>query len=91
MLLIISPATLLLYSFRCVTHVYVQQFVNRPRFGHIAFIVDDVATAREAVLAAGGKPVGEIVTLTNAIGKKLTWVYVSDPEGNILELQSQPK
>jgi predicted enzyme related to lactoylglutathione lyase len=53
--------------------------------------VDDVASAREAVLAAGGQPVGEIVTLTNAIGKKLTWVYVTDPEGNLLELQSQPK
>lgn len=65
--------------------------VNRPGFGHIAFVVDDVAAAREAVLAAGGQPVGEIVTLTNAIGKKLTWVYVTDPEGNVLELQSQPK
>lgn len=65
--------------------------VNRPGFGHIAFVVHDVAAAREAVLAAGGQPVGEIVTLTNSIGKKLTWVYVTDPEGNILELQSQPK
>lgn len=65
--------------------------VNRPGFGHIAFVVDDVAAARDAVLTAGGRPVGEVVTLTNALGKKLTWVYVTDPEGNILELQSQPK
>jgi catechol 2,3-dioxygenase-like lactoylglutathione lyase family enzyme len=65
--------------------------VNRPGFGHIAFVVDDVAAAREAVLAAGGRRVGEIVTLTNALGKQLTWVYVTDPEGNILELQSRPK
>jgi len=43
------------------------------------------------VLAAGGKSVGEVVTLTNALGKQLTWVYVTDPEGNILELQSRPK
>lgn len=64
--------------------------VNRPGFGHIAFVVDDVAAARESVLAAGGRPIGEVVTLTNALGKRLTWVYVTDPEGNILELQSQP-
>jgi hypothetical protein len=24
-------------------------------------------------------------------GKQLTWVYVTDPEGNILEIQSRPK
>ncbi len=65
--------------------------VNRPGFGHIAFVVDDVAAAREAVLAAGGQSVGEVVTLTNALGKQLTWVYVTDPEGNILELQSRSK
>jgi predicted enzyme related to lactoylglutathione lyase len=65
--------------------------INRPGFGHIAFVVEDVPAAREAVLAAGGKPVGEIVTLTNAAGARLTWVYVTDPEGNVLELQSVPK
>jgi len=65
--------------------------VNRPGFGHIAFVVDDVPAAREAVLRAGGGAVGEVVTLTNAAGQRLTWVYVTDPEGNILELQSRPK
>jgi predicted enzyme related to lactoylglutathione lyase len=65
--------------------------VNRPGFGHIAFVVDDVEAARNEVLAAGGRSVGEVVTLTNALGKRLTWVYVTDPEGNILELQSTPK
>lgn len=62
--------------------------VNRPGFGHIAFVVDDVLAAREAVLAAGGRSVGEVVTLINAAGERLTWVYVTDPEGNIIELQS---
>ena len=65
--------------------------VNRLGFGHVAFIVDDVAAAREAVLSAGGQAVGDVVTLTNALGQQLTWVYVTDPEGNVLELQSIPR
>jgi predicted enzyme related to lactoylglutathione lyase len=66
----------------------VETAVNRPGFGHIAFVVDDVPSAREAVLAAGGRAVGEIVTLTTATGSQVTWVYVTDPEGNVIELQS---
>ncbi len=65
--------------------------VNRPGLGHIAFEVDDVPSAREAVLAAGGRPVGEVVTLATATGAKVTWVYVTDPEGNVIELQSWSK
>jgi predicted enzyme related to lactoylglutathione lyase len=62
--------------------------VNRPGFGHIAFTVGDVPAAREEVLAAGGRPVGEIVTLTTATGARVTWCYVTDPEGNAIELQA---
>ena len=32
--------------------------------------------------------VGETVTLQTADGRRVTWVYVTDPEGNIVELQS---
>jgi catechol 2,3-dioxygenase-like lactoylglutathione lyase family enzyme len=62
--------------------------VNRPGLGHIAFEVASVAEARRDVLADGGGAVGEIVTLTTAAGTQVTWCYVTDPEGNILELQS---
>lgn len=62
--------------------------VNRPGFGHIAFSVEDVASAQQAVLQAGGQPVGEIVVLSVATGARVTWCYVTDPEGNIIELQS---
>jgi len=61
---------------------------NRPGFGHIAFVVDDVEAARNDVLAAGGKAVGEVVTLTAANGARVTWTYLADPEGNVVELQS---
>ena len=62
--------------------------VNRPGYGHIAFEVDDVAQARQAILEHGGQPVGDIVTLTTAIGTRVTWCYVTDPEGNAIELQA---
>jgi predicted enzyme related to lactoylglutathione lyase len=53
---------------------------------HIAFEVDDVQAARDEVLAAGGAAVGEVVT-TNAGPRSVTWCYVTDPEGNVIELQ----
>ena len=62
--------------------------VNRPGFAHIAFQVQDVSAARTAVLAAGGKSVGDVVTLTIATGAKVTWCYLADPEGNLIEVQS---
>jgi predicted enzyme related to lactoylglutathione lyase len=62
--------------------------VNRPGYGHIAFSVTNVASARTAVLQAGGSAVGDIVTLQTATGARVTWCYVTDPEGNIIELQS---
>jgi predicted enzyme related to lactoylglutathione lyase len=61
---------------------------NRPGFQHIAFAVPSVAAAQEAVLAEGGRAVGSIVTLQTADGRFVTWAYVTDPEGNIVELQS---
>jgi predicted enzyme related to lactoylglutathione lyase len=62
--------------------------VNRPGFGHIAFSVEDVHAARTTVLQAGGRAVGEVVTVQIATGARVTWCYVTDPEGNIIELQS---
>jgi catechol 2,3-dioxygenase-like lactoylglutathione lyase family enzyme len=60
---------------------------NRPGWGHIAFAVDDVALAREAVIAAGGGTVGERVSVHIAGAGAITFAYVTDPEGNIIELQ----
>jgi predicted enzyme related to lactoylglutathione lyase len=62
--------------------------INRPGFGHIAFAVPDVAAARETVLAEGGGTVGEVVTTGTSDGRHVTWTYVTDPEGNIIELQA---
>ncbi|MFB0547076.1 MAG: VOC family protein [Anaerolineae bacterium] len=61
--------------------------VNRPGFAHIAFAVDDVEAARDAVIAAGGKIVGELVSVDIPGAGKIAFVYATDPEGNIIELQ----
>jgi glyoxylase I family protein len=56
---------------------------NRPGYGHLAFRVEDVAQARQAVLQAGGREYGEVTTMP---GAATTWCYVTDPEGNLVEL-----
>ncbi len=61
---------------------------NRVGWGHVAFVVDDVDQARTAVLGAGGGIVGDVVTTQTSDGRRVTWCYLTDPEGNILELQS---
>jgi len=65
---------------------WLEPAINRPGLAHIAFEVDDVAAARDAVLASGGGVVGKLVSHTVAGAGKLTIVYVTDPEGNIIEL-----
>ena len=60
---------------------------NQRGLGHVAFAVDDVEAARNAVLAAGGNGVGEVVTLAVSESEAVTFAYVRDPEGNIIELQ----
>jgi catechol 2,3-dioxygenase-like lactoylglutathione lyase family enzyme len=62
--------------------------VNRPGLAHLAFAVESVAEARAEVLAAGGQPVGDVVTLMISDGRAVMWCYVRDPEGNVIELQS---
>jgi len=81
-------ATLEIYSYSPPAERPSPPAVNRPGLAHLAFEVPDVAEARREVLAAGGGEVGEIVTLTTAAGRRVTWCYVTDPEGNIVELQS---
>ena len=61
---------------------------NRPGFAHIAFAVPSVEAAREIVLREGGSEVGSVVTTETADGRRVTWTYVADPEGNIVELQA---
>lgn len=61
--------------------------LNRPGLAHLAFAVEDVQAALTAVIAAGGSQVGELVHVSIAGAGQLSFVYASDPEGNLLELQ----
>jgi predicted enzyme related to lactoylglutathione lyase len=60
---------------------------NQCGFAHIAFAVDDVDQALQAVIVAGGSAVGQIATTQVAGVGMLRVVYARDPEGNIVELQ----
>ena len=60
---------------------------NRPGFQHIAFAVDDVEGAQDAVIAAGGGRLGKIVSVEIPGAGRVTVIYLTDPEGNIVEVQ----
>jgi len=60
---------------------------NRKGYGHLAFLVDDVEKMLQKLIAYGGKALGSICKHTVEGVGMLTFVYATDPEGNILELQ----
>lgn len=61
---------------------------EREGITHIAFEVDDVAEAARLVLARGGRRVGDVTSAEVPGVGLLTFVYLADPEGNIIELQA---
>lgn len=61
---------------------------NSQGYGHIAFHVDNVRELFDKVLASGGEAIGEIVQKEVECVGLLTFAYVTDPEGNIIELQN---
>jgi predicted enzyme related to lactoylglutathione lyase len=65
-----------------------QPAINRPGLAHIAFAVNDVETTTKRVISNGGSQLGDIVTEHIPKAGTITFVYVRDPEGNIIELQN---
>lgn len=61
---------------------------NREGITHLAFEVENVEAATAQVLQHGGRRIGEVVSSPVPGVGILTFVYLADPEGNILELQS---
>lgn len=61
---------------------------NRKGLGHLAFEVEDVHETLQSLLEHGGHPLGEIVVREIAGVGGITFTYATDPEGNIIEIQS---
>ena len=61
--------------------------INRPGLAHLAFAVDDLKAARDSVLEAGGRAIGKLVSVEISGAGHIDFIYVTDPENNIIELQ----
>ena len=61
---------------------------NDTGYGHLAFSVNDISTAVQHVVDHGGTLLGQIATTTVTGVGDLEVIYVRDPEGNIIELQT---
>jgi len=64
---------------------------NHAGFTHIAFEVANVSDTLEKALACGGSVLGQITEREIPNVGMLAFVYLRDPEGNIVEIQSWGK
>lgn len=80
--------TLEIYSYAAMEEKPSLALANREGFGHIAFLVDNVQVICQKVLENGGQALGEITTNQVPGVGMLTFVYMTDPENNIIELQN---
>jgi len=80
-----SGPTIEIFSYDDIAAQQSHPIANRAGYGHVAFMVEDVAAAMREVVAHGGKP-GEIVSHATPAGE-IEFVYVRDPEDNLIELQ----
>ena len=60
---------------------------NSTGFTHIAFAVEDVSATAQAVLDHGGSCIGDLTEREVPTVGRLTFRYMADPEGNIIEIQ----
>lgn len=79
--------TLELFSYDSLSDEGVKR-INRPGWSHIAFRVNDVPDAVREATSHGAALIGEVVTTAVDKDKSVTWCYMTDPEGNIFELQT---
>ena len=71
--------------------VKLNALTNRKGFNHIAFRVDNVKEILDKALLYGGTQLGELVETEITGADIITFVYLKDPDGNIIELQKWQK
>lgn len=64
---------------------------NQHGYNHIAFEVADVEATADAVVAAGGTRLGEVVDFESPSDGVVTFVFLRDPEDNIIQLIHYPE
>jgi predicted enzyme related to lactoylglutathione lyase len=65
--------------------------INSKGFGHIAFHVENVQEILEKAQEHGCRQLGEVVIKKYEDIGNLTVVYITDPEGNFIEIQNWDK
>ncbi len=61
---------------------------NSTGLTHLAFEVEDVEQTLNMAIKNGGRPLGEITQKTMDEMGEIKFIYIRDPEGNIIEIQS---
>lgn len=64
---------------------------NQHGYNHIAFEVPNVEAMADAVIASGGTRLGEIVDFESPSDGMITFVFLRDPEDNIIQLIRYPE
>lgn len=82
-----NPPTLEIFSYDTMEPPG-EKRINREGLGHLAFEVQNVSETLAKIISEGGGQVGETVSADYPGGVKGYFVYATDPEGNIIELQS---
>ena len=68
-----------------------KSYANHHGYNHIAFEVPNVEVTADAVIAAGGSRLGEIVDFESPSEGVITFVFLRDPEDNIVQLVHYPE
>ncbi|MCI8416691.1 MAG: VOC family protein [Lachnospiraceae bacterium] len=78
--------TLEIFSYDTMPESY--RTIHTCGLAHLAFEVDSVRETLGLLLEKGGRQIGELVETVYADGRKAVFVYATDCEGNMIELQS---